>query len=94
MVFLIVFISFKFFRALIVSENFYPGWRATVDGRDVTAWRADYTLIGVPLAAGAQRIELRYVSETYPTGKRVTLLALILSLGLTAVGFAIDRRRA
>ena len=41
--------------ALIVSENYYPGWKATVDGRPAVTDRADYTLIGVELPAGASR---------------------------------------
>ena len=47
--------------ALIVSENWYPGWRALVDGRPATVARADYTLIGIPLTAGARqsRVVLR-----------------------------------
>jgi uncharacterized membrane protein YfhO len=45
---------------LVVSQPFYPGWRATVDGESVPILRVDYLLQGVPLRAGTHRLELRY----------------------------------
>ena len=79
--------------ALVVSENYYPGWQATVDGRAATTARVNYTLIGVPLESGAREIELRFVSGSYETGKTITLIALAL-VGLAIVaGVLLDRRR-
>jgi hypothetical protein len=66
--------------ALIASENFYPGWHATVDGKPATAERADLTLIGVPLPEGAKKVELDFSSAAYERGKAITLAALALSL--------------
>ncbi len=66
--------------ALIVSENYYPGWAATVDGKAATIGRAQMTLIGVELPEGARKIELRFSSEPYEKGKTVTLAALLLAL--------------
>jgi hypothetical protein len=78
--------------ALVVSENFYPGWTATVDGKPATADRVNLTYIGVPLDAGARTVELTFVSNTYSTGKTVTLIAIALSLLLLAGGAVLDRR--
>jgi len=66
--------------ALIVSENYYPGWTATADGKAAIIGRADMTLIGVELPAGARKIELRFASAPFETGKTVTLAALLLAL--------------
>ncbi len=79
--------------ALIVSENFYPGWTASVDGKPVTASRAMYSLIGVPLPAGATSVELRFASASYERGKAITLAAAVLSLVLAFGGMAMDRRK-
>ena len=79
--------------ALVVSENYYPGWKATVDGRSATLARADYSLIGVELPAGAKTVELTFDSAPYHTGKAITLLALALSLAWWLVG-AFQERRA
>lgn len=78
--------------ALVVSENYYPGWRATVDGSPAELWRTNYALIGVPLPAGAREVTLRFESAPYETGKLITLLALALSTALLVGGVALDRR--
>jgi hypothetical protein len=79
--------------ALIVSENYYPGWSATVDGNATRVWRADMSLMGVELPAGARRLEFTFVSQPYETGKLLTLLALVLSLGAWAAGAVLSLRR-
>ena len=80
-------------NVLIVSENFYPGWEATVDGRAVTPERADYVLIGVPLAAGATQVELAFRSAPYDTGKMITFAAAAIGIALLLAGWFLDRRR-
>ena len=78
--------------ALVVSENFYPGWTATVDGKPATIARADYTLIGVELPTGAKSVQLRFDSAPYHTGKLLTVLALGAALLWWIIGFALDRK--
>ena len=70
---------------LVVSENYYPGWKATVDGKAAPAARVDYTLIGVPLAAGATAIDLTFHDPALPTGERITFAALLVALAWLAV---------
>lgn len=79
--------------ALVVSENYYPGWTARVDGTSAAVGRADLTLIGVPLPAGARVVDLQFTSPRYERGKLVTLAVLGLSVLLVAAGVAVDRRR-
>jgi hypothetical protein len=79
--------------ALVVSENYYPGWRATVDGKAVNVERADFVLMGIPLPEGARQVELRFNSGTYETGKRITQSALLVALLCAVAGLALDRRR-
>jgi hypothetical protein len=80
--------------ALVVSENFYPGWTAMVDGKAAKIARADYTLIGVELPTGAKSVQLRFDSAPYHTGKLLTLLALGAALLWWIIGFALDRKAA
>lgn len=74
--------------ALVVSENYYPGWRASVDGKPAVVERANLVLIGVPLPEGARRVELTFASDSYARGKTITLAALVLSV-LLAIGGAL-----
>jgi hypothetical protein len=78
--------------ALVVTENYYPGWTANVDGRPARAERADYVLIGVPLPAGAREVSLRFESAVYGVGKAITLAALAVATLLVLVGAVLDRR--
>jgi uncharacterized membrane protein YfhO len=76
-----------------VSENFYPGWKATVDGKPARIGRADYTMIGVELPAGARSVELDFTSPTYERGKVITWIAIVLGFLALAAGALRDRRR-
>ena len=75
--------------SLIVSENYYPGWIASVDGRPARVGRADYTMIGVELPTGGRSIELSFTSPAYEKGKVITWIAIFL--GLLTLGFGIWR---
>ena len=79
--------------SLIVSENYYPGWTATVDGRPARLGRADYTLIGVELPSGARSVELNFTSPSYQRGKVITWIAIAFGLLMLGAGIWRDRRR-
>jgi len=79
--------------SLLVSENFYPGWVATVDGKPAHLGRADYSLIGVELPAGARNVELLFTSPAYERGKMITWVAIIIGILMLGAGTWRDRRR-
>ncbi len=77
---------------VVVSENWYPDWRATVDGAEATVVRGNGSLIAVAVPAGAAVVELEFRSDDYQKGKLVSFL----SLALVAVGLVVPpvlRRR-
>jgi uncharacterized membrane protein YfhO len=78
----------------MISENWYPGWQATVDGKATEVGKAAVSLMGIALPAGARMIELSFVNPAYETGKRVTWGAVALALLLLGVGLLMDRRQA
>jgi len=78
--------------SLVVSENYYPGWKATVDGKPAQIGRADYTLIGVELPAGARTVELDFTSPSYERGKVITWIAIAFAFLMFASGAWRDRR--
>jgi hypothetical protein len=79
--------------ALVVSENYFPGWHAKADGREVPVYRADYNLIGIPLPAGARTVELSFRDEAVEAGKTITLIALLTAIAALIAGLVVDRRR-
>ncbi|MEP6835245.1 MAG: hypothetical protein ABJB74_17800 [Gemmatimonas sp.] len=79
---------------LVISENYYPGWTATVDGKPVELARADYSLMGLALPPNARDVQLRFASAPYERGKLITIIALLLSLGAIVAGVLVDRKRS
>lgn len=78
--------------ALMVSENWYPGWLATADGKAAAVGKAAVSLMGVALPEGARRIELTFTNPAYETGKTVTFAAIALALLMLGIGALLDRR--
>ena len=76
---------------LVVSNSWYPGWRATVDGQPVPMLRANLLFRAVALPAGVHDV----IFEFKPTGGRAGLvIALVAGLVLFAlVVVALIRRR-
>jgi hypothetical protein len=79
--------------ALVVSENYYPGWQATVDGRPAVVGRADVSLIGVALPEGARKIDLAFVNGPYKTGRAITYFAVLIALAAWIGGAVMSRRQ-
>jgi len=73
---------------LVLTDTFFPGWEARVDGTPAPILRADYAFRGVALGAGEHRIVFRYRPWSFYTGVALAAGALALALG------AAVRRRA
>jgi len=78
--------------SLMVSENFYPGWVATADGKPARLGRADYSFIGVELPEGVRTVELHFTSPAYERGKLITWLAIVIGFLMLGAGIWRDRR--
>jgi hypothetical protein len=75
-------------RALLVlTDSWFPGWKASVDGRSVPIDRVDYLIRGVPVPAGSHRVEFSYQPASWRAGWIVSLLALIAIVTAAWVGW-------
>jgi hypothetical protein len=63
---------------LVLSEMYYPGWNAFVDGQQTVIHRADYNLRCLFVHAGSHRIEIVYQPESFRRGTLITLFCLTL----------------
>ena len=77
---------------LLVGENWYPDWHATVDGQPAPVHRADYALLSVVLPPGAREVRLWFASRAYPRGKLVTAISLLATLALLGAPLWTRRR--
>ena len=73
---------------LVVSQPFYPGWQARIDGERAAVHRVDTLLQGVRVSAGSHRVELSFHLSPLPAV--VSLAALLVCLA----GLILIRRRA
>ncbi len=77
---------------LVVAENWYPSWAATVDGKTVPVLRAQNTLLSVVLPPGAREVSFEFDGADYHRGK---LISIISAFGVLAlfVAPALARRK-
>ena len=53
---------------LVLTDAYYPGWTATVDGRAADIERADIMFRAVKIPAGQHRVEMRYQPQSFSLG--------------------------
>jgi hypothetical protein len=62
---------------LVVHEQSYPGWRASVNGRPVPLLRADHAFRAVAVPAGDSVTEMWYSPRSVKLGAWLSLLAVV-----------------
>jgi hypothetical protein len=65
---------------LILSEIFYPGWKATVDGEETDILQGNFLFRVIPLRKGEHEVHMFFVSWPFRIGMIVSLLTLTVSL--------------
>jgi hypothetical protein len=78
---------------LILSEIYYPGWKATVDGNETEVFRTDYNLRSFFVPAGHHTVEVKFQPATYVEGGVITLSTLLLCAVGSTVSLIRSRRK-
>jgi hypothetical protein len=68
---------------LVLSESFYPGWRARIGDRIVPVHRTNLSLQGVAVPPGQHIVTFEFVPASFHMGAALSLGALV---GLTVLG--------
>jgi hypothetical protein len=69
---------------LVLTDAWYPGWKATVDGAPVRVWRADLLFRAVAVRPGDHRVVLTFRPASLRVGAGISLVGLV-GLGITVV---------
>ena len=77
---------------LVLSEVYYPGWRARVDGEETRLYRANYTLRAVALTPGSHRVEMIFDPLSVKAGLGLSGVTVLLSIALVAGAAGWGRR--
>lgn len=65
---------------LVLSEIYYPGWKAYDNGKATEIYKADYILRSISLKKGRHEIIFIYSPDSYKTGLTISLSAFLLLL--------------
>jgi hypothetical protein len=79
---------------LFLSDVWYPGWSADIDGEPVAVLRANLAFRAVPLPPGRHRVTFRYQPPGLALGSLIALLtAGVLIAGLLPSAFSSSGER-
>jgi Bacterial membrane protein YfhO len=68
--------------ALVLSQIWFPGWRATVDGEEVPVLRANASLTGILLPAGSHEVRFIFRPLSFVIGAVITILTAVVLVAL------------
>ena len=69
---------------LVLTDTYFPGWQASVDGESATIHPTNVALRGVVVPPGSSEVIFRYQPASFRTG-----LVIAVSGGLAMIGFGI-----
>jgi Bacterial membrane protein YfhO len=78
---------------LVLTDAWYPGWEARIDGREATVLTVDHALRGVVVSPGSHQVTLEYRPSWVPLGLALTLGAAIAAGGYVLRVDVLIRRR-
>jgi hypothetical protein len=67
---------------VVISQSYYPAWRAYVDGQPARLWLANYAFQAVEVPGGRHEIQFCYEDRAFVIGRTLSALGLVLCLGL------------
>lgn len=80
-------------QLLVLTDTFFPGWKAHVDGLQVKIYRTNFAFRGVVVPGGTHTVVFSYEPESFERGKEFTLLGVVL-FAVTYIGLPkIERKR-
>ncbi len=80
---------------LVLTDAYFPGWRATVNGREARIVPANYAFRAVSVPAGESTVTFAYEPSSYRLGLFLTFLSIgaVAAILIAAAGRTMERRR-
>jgi hypothetical protein len=79
---------------LVLSDTYYPGWTAAVDGHPTTVMRGDVLFRVVAVPGGEHDVEFRFEPASIKLGLPISVVALaVVAIALVVAGRPARRRR-
>ncbi|MDI9257335.1 YfhO family protein [Flavobacterium sedimenticola] len=78
----------------VFSENYYTGWKATVDGKETPIYRVNYVQRGIQIPAGKHTVEFTFEPQVVKTGSTIALLsAIAMAFAIIGVVYLEQKRK-
>jgi hypothetical protein len=61
---------------MVVSQMYYPGWRASIDGAEVPVYPVDVALMGLIIPNGTHHVRLFFRPRSFELGLVISLVSL------------------
>lgn len=74
---------------LVVTDTYYPGWKATIDGKPITITRVNWTMRGITIPSGKHEVIMTYAPFSVTLG----ILLSVTSLGATIILLLIIQKK-
>lgn len=74
---------------LFLSDNYFPGWKAFVNGKETKIYRANYSFRAVVLTPGDNKINFVYNPISFKVG---VFISLVSSVFLIIIAFLINKQ--
>jgi len=78
---------------VVFSEIYYPGWTATVDGKETQLGRVDYVLRALQIEPGEHEVVLSFFPKSVDRTETVAYISLIVLLLLILLVTALEIRK-
>jgi uncharacterized membrane protein YfhO len=62
---------------LVIRQNWYPGWKAIIDGEsEIFIKKVDYFFQGLEIPAGDHKVEIKYSPKSFSMGLIISILSI------------------
>lgn len=70
---------------LVLSDTYYPGWRAYIDDTQTHIFQTNYTLRGIVVPPGEHVVRFEYRPKSFYLGAGISLTSLLFLLGFAVL---------
>lgn len=78
---------------MVLTDTFYPGWHATVDGQPTEIFRANYLFRAVHVPSGTHKVRFEYWPFSLVAGLVLLCCAILAVFAVVLVNLSLRNRR-
>ena len=75
----------------MLSDVYYPGWQARIDGKPTMVYQTDYVLRGVALPAGDHVVDFEFRPLGFDIGLVLSAISMLILMTVVAYDLASPR---